>query len=60
MEAPFEQPMVGSELRSHLVAFGERGALSARLNARAGQEARVRIDLDAQTIDLTEVAVETA
>lgn len=51
MEAQTELPLIGSELRARIGAFGSRTSLSQRIEARAVQSSIV-IDLDADEIEL--------
>jgi hypothetical protein len=57
VEAPFEQALIGNELRSRIVAFGGSGSLSARLNERRSSDPKIILDLDTQTLDLTEAGL---
>ncbi|NND83857.1 MAG: hypothetical protein HKN46_01775 [Acidimicrobiia bacterium] len=59
MEALLEHMLVGTELRSRIVAFGDTGTLSTRLAERRPVEPHVVIDLDTQTLDLIEVGAES-
>jgi hypothetical protein len=58
VEALLEHMLVGTELRSRIVAFGDTGTLSARLADRRRVEPHVVVDFDAQVLDLIEVGAD--